>query len=75
MYPSVSERPKFVMVKENKRQIQRKTKSIVKSLANLFMQSGNPGYGVYLEILRYSFQLIRINVFYTRAKSCVAWQK
>ena len=52
MYPSVSERPKFVMVKENKRQIQRK---IVKSLANLSMQSGNPGYVVYLEILRYSF--------------------
>ena len=28
--------------KENKRQIQRKTKSIVKSLANSFKQSGNP---------------------------------
>ena len=28
--------------KENKRQIQRKTKSIVKSLANLFMQFVEP---------------------------------
>ena len=42
--------------KGNKGQIQRKTKSIDKSLANLFMQSGNPGKALNIYDIKTTFR-------------------